>query len=109
MYKDRHKTDASDSAQSGPMFVDYVPDTTMTKRLLEILNKKILLDKLVRHSPTPVLRRSTSPHVPNKRYMNYLLLTDEGEPECYDEACLTTDASKWDLAMKDEMQSLISN
>ncbi|GAA0140593.1 hypothetical protein LIER_01908 [Lithospermum erythrorhizon] len=60
-------------------------------------------------SPAPELRRSTRPHVPNKRYMDYLLLTDEGESECYDEACLTSDSSKWDLAMKDEMQSLISN
>ncbi len=41
--------------------------------------------------------------------MNYLLLTDEGEPECYDEACQVEDASKWELAMNDEMKSLISN
>ena len=38
-----------------------------------------------------------------------MLLTDEGEPECYDEACQVEDASKWELAMKDEMKSLISN
>ena len=41
--------------------------------------------------------------------MNHLLLTDGGEPECYDEACQNRDASKWELAMKDEMKSLISN
>ncbi|GMY25340.1 F-box/RNI-like superfamily protein, partial [Fagus crenata] len=35
---------------------------------------------------TPILRRSSRPHVPNRRYLNYLLLTDEGELECYDEA-----------------------
>ena len=36
MYKDRHKTDASDSVQSGPMFVDedYVPDSTMTESIV---------------------------------------------------------------------------
>jgi len=38
-----------------------------------------------------------------------LLLTDAGEPECYDEACQGEDASKWELAMKEEMKSLISN
>ena len=38
-----------------------------------------------------------------------MLLTDEGEPEDYAEACQTADASKWELAMKDEMKSLISN
>ena len=41
--------------------------------------------------------------------MNYLLLTDEGEPKDYHEASHTKDASKWELVMKDEMQSLISN
>ena len=41
--------------------------------------------------------------------MNYLLLTDKGGPECYDEACQTEDAGKWELAMKEGMKSLISN
>ena len=41
--------------------------------------------------------------------MNYLLLTDKGEPECYDEACQTEDVGKWELAMKEGMKSLISN
>ncbi|KAK0578126.1 hypothetical protein LWI29_005411 [Acer saccharum] len=54
-------------------------------------------------------RRSTRPHVPNKRYLHYLLLTDAGEPEYYDKACQGEDASKWELAMKDEMKSLVSN
>ncbi|WVZ17566.1 hypothetical protein V8G54_010548 [Vigna mungo] len=59
--------------------------------------------------PAPVLRRSSRPHVPNRKYLNYILLTDEGEPENYEEACQMTDASKWELAMKDEMKSLMSN
>ena len=41
--------------------------------------------------------------------MNYLLLADGGEPECYDEKCQTEDAGKWELTMKVEMKSLISN
>ena len=41
--------------------------------------------------------------------MNYLLLIDEGETKDYHEASHTRDASKRELAMKDEMQSLISN
>ncbi|KAI5444771.1 hypothetical protein KIW84_013158 [Lathyrus oleraceus] len=44
-----------------------------------------------------------------RRYMDYMLLTDEGEPEDYEEACQPTYASKWELAMKDYMKSLISN
>jgi len=36
-------------------------------------------------------------------------LTNAGEPECYDEACQGEDVSKWELAMKEEMKSLVSN
>ena len=38
-----------------------------------------------------------------------MLLTDVGELKCYDEAYQGKDASKWELTMKDEMKSLISN
>jgi hypothetical protein len=36
-------------------------------------------------------------------------LTDAGEPECYDEACQGEHANKWELAMKEEMKSFVSN
>ena len=41
--------------------------------------------------------------------LNYLLLTDGGEPECYDETLQDKHSSKWELAMKDEMDSLLGN
>ena len=41
--------------------------------------------------------------------LNYLLLIDGGEPECYDEALQDENPSKWELAMKDEMDSLLGN
>ncbi|KAK0605685.1 hypothetical protein LWI29_029597 [Acer saccharum] len=74
-----------------------------------VLNPQI--GNALRRSPQAqsIPRRSTRPHVPNKRYLHYLLLTDAGEPECYDEACQGEDASKWELVMKDEMKSLVSN
>ena len=56
-----------------------------------------------------VVRRSTQTPIPNRKYLQYMLLTDAGEPECYDEAYQGEDASKWGLAIKDEMKSLISN
>lgn len=59
-----------------------------------------------------MLRRSTRVHKPNTRYSsshNYLLLTDLGEPEDYNEAVNSSDAVKWDLAMKDELRSLEKN
>ncbi|KAK0593174.1 hypothetical protein LWI29_032305 [Acer saccharum] len=55
------------------------------------------------------MRRSTRTPIPNRKYLQYMLLIDTGEPECYDEAYQGKDASKWELAMKDEMKSLISN
>ena len=42
-------------------------------------------------------------------YINYLLLTDQGELECNDEAYRARNASKWELSMKENMESLISN
>ena len=41
--------------------------------------------------------------------LNYLLLTDGGKPECYEEALQDENSSKWELAMKDEMDSLLGN
>ena len=39
--------------------------------------------------PPQPIRRSTRPHKPSQRYppSNYILLTDEGEPHCFQEAC----------------------
>ena len=36
-------------------------------------------------------------------------MTNGGEPECYDEALQDENSSKWELAMKDEMDSLLGN
>jgi hypothetical protein len=123
MYKDRDRQSPSNSAQSDPVYVelDDIPESSVAQQVVESSQSEGLTpqDNTQRidtpQSPastpahTPILRRSSRPHVPNRRYLNYLLLTDEGEPECYDEACQVEDASKWELAMKDEMKSLISN
>jgi len=68
-----------------------------------------LFDTHKHPTPVPILRKSFPFHVPNKRCMDYMLLTNVGEPKDYDKACQTTSASKWELAMKEEMKSLISN
>ena len=36
-------------------------------------------------------------------------MTDGGELECYEEALQDENSSKWELAMKDEMDSLLGN
>ncbi|KAE8728571.1 hypothetical protein F3Y22_tig00004205pilonHSYRG00041 [Hibiscus syriacus] len=61
---------------------------------------------------TPELRCSSRIPKPTQRYspsLHYLLLTDNGEPECYDEAMQAEDSVKWEFSMKDEMDSLMSN
>ncbi|KAE8711156.1 Villin-2 [Hibiscus syriacus] len=61
---------------------------------------------------TPKLRRSSRILKPTQRYspsLHYLLLTENGEPEYYDEAKQVEDSVKWESFMKDEMDSLMSN
>ena len=41
--------------------------------------------------------------------LHYLLQTDEGEPESFDEALQVEDSIKWEQAMDDEMRSLEKN
>ena len=63
-------------------------------------------------SPIAEVCRSSRNIRPLQRYLpvlNYQLLTDGGEPECYDEALQDENSSKWELAMKDEMDSLLRN
>ncbi|WVZ20167.1 hypothetical protein V8G54_007489 [Vigna mungo] len=56
-------------------------------------------------------RRSDRPKQPSKRYSSneYVMLTDEGEPECYEEAIESEEKQKWLDAMQDEMKSLHDN
>ena len=116
-YKDRDNKNTSNSKQSGLVYteVDDVPETPMneTTMLEESIenNNEQQVDTPEPSTSAPVLRRSSQPHVPNRKFLNYILLTDEGELENYKEACHNIDSSKWKLAMKDEMKSksLISN
>jgi len=63
---------------------------------------------------TPQLqpRRSSRLIRPPNRYspsVNYILLTENGEPQCYFEAMGLKDSLPWELAMKEEMKSLEKN
>ena len=41
--------------------------------------------------------------------LNSILLTDVGEPQCYDEVVQVDTKIQWESAMKDEMDSLLKN
>ena len=78
-------------------------------------NNDIVIDDPVAHevvdeSNIP-LRRSTRQRFPSSRYSpnEYVLLTDGGEPECYEEAMEDEHKNQWIEAMQDEMKSLHEN
>ena len=61
-------------------------------------------------TPVAEVRRSSRIIRPPQRYsltLNYLLLNDGGELQCDDEALQDENLSKWELVMKDEMDSLL--
>ena len=59
----------------------------------------------------PQLRRSSREHRPSTRYSSseYILLTDEGEPESFQDVQSRSDKQYWLEAMQEEMSSLQKN
>ncbi|KAE8735860.1 Cytochrome P450 90B1 [Hibiscus syriacus] len=103
MYKDRSTAESSNEAETKE-FAEFE----------EISGNDVQINpEAVQEEPgTPELRRSSRIPKPTQRYspsLHYLLLTDNGEPECYDEAMQVEDSVKWESSMKDEMDSLMSN
>ena len=69
-------------------------------------------EQQVPQTPASVVRRSTRSSRPPDRYspsLYYLLLTDSGEPESYEEAMQVDSKKKWEQGMKEEMDSLVNN
>ncbi|GAA0142710.1 transmembrane signal receptor [Lithospermum erythrorhizon] len=63
-------------------------------------------------NPTPMeTRTSTRVRLPSTKYSphEYVLLTDEGEPTCFQETLGREDEQEWVKAMKEEMNSLEKN
>ena len=63
-------------------------------------------------TPESGVRRSTKIIRPPERHspsLYYVLLSDSGEPECYEEAVQVETRKKWEQAMKEEMDSLAHN
>nr|CAN62498.1 hypothetical protein VITISV_000081 [Vitis vinifera] len=103
--------------------VMYTDRSTVVSDVIEIDQKKsefVNLDELTESTvqkkgeedKNNVNSQIFQEHRPPQRYspvLNYLLLTNGREPECYDEALQDENSSKWELAMKDEMDSLLGN
>ena len=114
MYKDRSTvvSDVTKIDQKKSEFVnlDELTENTVQKRGKE--DKENVNSQVDLSTPVVEVRRSSRNIRPTQRYslvLNYLLLTDGSESECYDEALQNENSSKWKLAMKDEMDSLLGN
>lgn len=68
-------------------------------------------EQVVEPPPQPEVRRSTRERQPSQRYSSneFVLLSDGGEPECFDEAMSHEHNKEWYNAMQEEMKSLHEN
>ena len=114
MYKDMSTivSDITNIDQKKSEFVNFdkLIESIVQKRGEE--DKKNVNSQVDQSTPVAEVRRSSRNIRPPHRYsptLNYLLLIDGGEPECYDETLQDENSSKWELAMKDEMDSLLRN
>ena len=110
MYKDRSTvvSDVAEIDQKKFEFVnlDKLTESTVQKRGEE--DKENVNSQVDQSTLVAEIRRSSRNIRPPHRYsptLNYLLLTNGGEPKCYDEALQDDNSSKWELAVKDEMDS----
>lgn len=115
MYKDMHNATTNDSELSERVYVkmEDVTESPVVEspQLKESIKSNIreIFDTSGHFNDTCVLRMSFQPHVPNRRYLDYMLLTNGSEPKDYTKACKTKDTRKQDLSNKDEIKSLISD
>ena len=114
MYKDRSTVvpDVTEIDQNKSKFVnlDELIESTVQKMGEE--DKENVNSQVDQSTLVAKVSRSYKNIRPPQRYsptLNYLLLTDGGEPECYDEVLQDENSSKWKLVMKDEMDSLLGN
>ena len=101
MYKDRSSTKLDDVKveQKKSEFVNLDEFSNITMKVEQC-------------TPAITVRRSSRNIRPPQRFslsLFYILLTDGGEPESYDEALQIEDSIKWELVMKDEMNSLMTS
>ncbi|KAL6333534.1 hypothetical protein AAG906_028719 [Vitis piasezkii] len=93
------KTFWADVVSTTAYLINRGPSVPMEFRLPEEnVNSQVDLS-----TPVAEVRRSFRNIRPPQRYspvLNYLLLTDGGEPECYDEALQDENSSKWELVVK---------
>ena len=114
MYKNRLTvvSDVTDIDKKKSEFVNLDELTESTVQKMGEKDKENVNSQVDQSTPVAEVRRSSRNIRPPHRYsptLNYLLLTDGGKLECYDEALQDENSNKWELAMKNEMDSLLGN
>ena len=99
MYKDRSivVSDVAEIDQKKSKFVNLDELTESTVQKMGEEDKENVNSQEEQSTPVAEVRRSSRNIRPPHRYsptLNYLLLTDGGEPECYDEALRDENSSK---------------
>ena len=113
MYKDQPTVVPDikiDQKKSEFVNLDELTENTVQKRGEE--DKKNVNSQVNQSTPAAkVCRSSKITRLPQcySPTLNYLILTDSGEPECYDETLQDENSSKWELDVKNEMDSLLGN
>ena len=100
MYKDRSTIvpDVTEIDQKKSEFVNFdeLTESTVQKRGEE--DKENVNSQVDQSTPVVEVHRSSRNIRPPQSYsptLNYLMLTDGGEPECYDKALQDENSSKW--------------
>ena len=104
--------DVTEINQKKSEFVNLDELTESTIQKMSEEDKENVNSQVDQSTPVAEVWRSSRNIRPPHCYsptLNYFLLTDGGEPECYDDALEYKNSSKWELAMKDEMDSLLEN
>ena len=112
MYKDRSTVvpDVTKIEQKKSKFVNLDELTKNTVHKMGEEDKENVNLQVDQSTPLAEVYRSSKITRPPQCYspaLNYLLLTEGGEPKCYDEVLQDENSSKWELATKDEMDSLL--
>ena len=114
MYEDRSTAvlDVIDIDQKKSKFVNL---DELTKNIVQKNGEEDMENansQVDQRTPVAIVHKSsriTRPPQPYSLALNYIQLTNGGGLECYDEALQEENTSKWELAIKDQMDSLLGN
>ena len=112
LYKDKSSGDLEGTVQRKSEFVSLdIPEYTPQDQQHDMRIPVVTQDEAGPSTPLTMLRRSFRTVRALDRYSpsNYILLTDCGELKKYKEILQNGNLSKWELAMKNEMDPLIGN